>query len=182
MPTPSFSTWFINSNSMSDYQIAVSRAHEEKHDLQDEAIAQEESEIQSLSLLKLTLVLISLCAATFTVALDQTIIATAIPQITTQFHFLNDVGWYGSAYLLTTCSFLLFGKLFVMSPAKWIFLVAITIFEVGSTVCAAAPSSTALIIGRAVARVGDAGMFLWKLDHSFSHCYTTEETDDNGIT
>jgi hypothetical protein len=54
---------------MSDHQSAVSRAHEEKHDLHDEAIAQEESEIQSLSLLKLTLVLISLCAATFTVAL-----------------------------------------------------------------------------------------------------------------
>ncbi|KFX98668.1 hypothetical protein O988_04252 [Pseudogymnoascus sp. VKM F-3808] len=145
---------------MSDHQIAVSRAHEEKHDLQDEAIAQEESEIQSLSLLKLTLVLISLCAATFTVALDQTIIATAIPQITTQFHSLNDVGWYGSAYLLTTCSFqLLFGKLFVIFPAKWIFLIAITIFEVGSTVCAAAPSSTALIIGRAVAGVGGAGIF-----------------------
>lgn len=54
---------------MSNHQIGVSRAHEEKHDLQDEAIEQEESEIQSFSLLKLTLVLISLCAATFTVAL-----------------------------------------------------------------------------------------------------------------
>lgn len=46
-----------------------------------------------------------------------------------------------------------------MFPAKWIFLIAISIFEVGSTVCAAAPSSTALIIGRAVAGVGGAGIF-----------------------
>lgn len=32
---------------------------------------------------------------------DQTIIATAIPKITDQFGALNDVGWYGSAYMLT---------------------------------------------------------------------------------
>ena len=31
------------------------------------------------------------------------IIAVAIPRITDQFHELNDVGWYGSAYLLTAC-------------------------------------------------------------------------------
>ena len=43
-----------------------------------------------------------LCMATFVVALDNTIIATAIPRITTQFHSVNDVGWIGSSYLLTT--------------------------------------------------------------------------------
>lgn len=54
---------------MADHRSAESRAPEEKHDQQDEAEAQEGDEIQSLSMLKLTLVLVSLCAATFTVAL-----------------------------------------------------------------------------------------------------------------
>ena len=50
----------------------------------------------------LALLTFGLCMATFVVALDNTIIATAIPKITTVFDSLNDVGWYGSSYLLTT--------------------------------------------------------------------------------
>ena len=37
----------------------------------------------------------------FKITLDMTIIATAIPRITTQFNSINDVGWYGSAYLVS---------------------------------------------------------------------------------
>lgn len=51
----------------------------------------------------LALTLIALSSAVFCVALDMTIIATAIPRITDEFHALQDIGWYGSAYLLTTC-------------------------------------------------------------------------------
>jgi hypothetical protein len=36
-----------------------------------------------------------LCVTTFLIGLDQLIIATAIPKITSLFHSLNDVGWYG---------------------------------------------------------------------------------------
>jgi hypothetical protein len=51
--------------------------------------------------LKLALLLFSLCLACFLVALDQTIIATAIPKITDHFKSVQDIGWYGSAYFLT---------------------------------------------------------------------------------
>jgi hypothetical protein len=47
--------------------------------------------------------LFALFISLFCVALDSTIIATAIPRITDQFHSLQDVGWYGSSYLLTKC-------------------------------------------------------------------------------
>jgi hypothetical protein len=47
--------------------------------------------------LKLNLVSLALCLSVFLMALDNTIIATAIPKITDQFHSLDDVGWYGSA-------------------------------------------------------------------------------------
>ena len=44
---------------------------------------------------QLALLTFGLCVATFTVALDNTIIATAIPKITSVFDSLEDVGWYG---------------------------------------------------------------------------------------
>lgn len=65
-----------------------------------------------------------------------------------------------SAYLLTTCAFtLLFGRFYTFFSIKWVYLIAIAIFELGSLVCGAAPTSVALIIGRAVAGVGSAGIF-----------------------
>jgi MFS family permease len=73
---------------------------------------------------------------------------------------LNDVGWYVSVYLLTTCAFqLIFGKLYTFYSLKWIYLCALGIFELGSLICGISPSSTALIVGRAVAGVGSAGIF-----------------------
>jgi len=83
----------------------------------------------------------------------------AIPQITDDFNSLTDVGWYGSAYLLTFCAFqLLFGKLYTFFPVKAVFLTSILIFEVASALCGAAPNSIAFIVGRAIAGVGAAGI------------------------
>lgn len=52
-----------------------------------------------------------------------------------------------------------FGKLYTFFSIKWVYLAAILIFEIGSVVCGAAPNSVALIIGRAVAGIGSAGVF-----------------------
>nr|KMM68322.1 transporter protein [Coccidioides posadasii RMSCC 3488] len=108
----------------------------------------------------LLIIIIGLSLAVLLVALDNTIITTAIPTITNHFKALDDVGWYGSSYLLTTCAFqLVFGKVYTFFPVKWVFLTAIGIFEIGSVVCGAAPSSEALIIGRAIAGMGASGIF-----------------------
>jgi hypothetical protein len=112
------------------------------------------------NVIKELLLMSSAGLSVFLMALDNTIIATAIPAITDQFHSLPDVGWYGSAYLLTTASFqLLFGKFYTYFSLKWVYLIAIGIFELGSLLCGVAPNSTALIVGRAVAGVGSAGIF-----------------------
>ena len=82
------------------------------------------------------------------------------------------------AYLLTSCAFqLFFGKLYTFFSIKYVYLAAIFTFEVGSgknitstwtpfkctelslVICGAAPTSVALIIGRAIAGVGGAGIF-----------------------
>ncbi|KAL8729324.1 MAG: hypothetical protein Q9166_004821 [cf. Caloplaca sp. 2 TL-2023] len=109
---------------------------------------------------KLASITIALCMAIFLVALDTTIVAAATPRITDHFKKLEDVGWYGSAYLLTICAFqLAFGKCYSIFSIKAVFLTAVGIFELGSLICGVAPSSNALIIGRAIAGMGCAGIF-----------------------
>lgn len=61
--------------------------------------------------------------------------------------------------MLTACCFqLLLGRIYTFYTPKYVFLAIIGVFEVGSIVCAAAPNSTAFIIGRAIAGLGSAGM------------------------
>jgi MFS family permease len=86
------------------------------------------------------------------------IIATAIPTITNEFNSLDDIGWYGSAYLLTICTTqLLFGKIYTFYNPKWVYLGGILIFEIGSAICGAAPNSPVFIFGRAIAGLGASG-------------------------
>ncbi|KAH8879523.1 MFS general substrate transporter [Thozetella sp. PMI_491] len=96
----------------------------------------------------------------FLVALDRTIVSTAIPAITNEFNSLEDYGWYGSSYLLSTCALqLLFGKLFTFFSVKYMLFGSVLAFEIASAICGAAPTSTSFIIGRAIAGIGAAGIF-----------------------
>jgi MFS family permease len=91
---------------------------------------------------------------------DNTIIATAIPQITTIFNSLPDVGWYGSSYLLTTTALQpSFGRIYTYFNVLYVYIFALLLFELGSVLCAAAVNSTMLIVGRAVAGAGASAIF-----------------------
>lgn len=106
------------------------------------------------------MILACLYTSMFLVALDRTILATAIPRITDDFQSIDDIGWYISAYLLTACAFILiYGKVYTYYSTKWTFLSGIFFFEVGSALCGAAPSSIALIVGRAIQGFGSSGIF-----------------------
>ncbi|KAL7940960.1 major facilitator superfamily transporter [Trichoderma barbatum] len=109
--------------------------------------------------IKLTFILMALVLSCFLIALDQTIVATAIPKITDEFKSIDDISWYGSAFFMTLGGFQsMWGKVYKYFLLKVSFLVAIFIFELGSLICAVAPNSPALIIGRAIAGVGAAGI------------------------
>ncbi|KAH6892599.1 MFS multidrug transporter [Thelonectria olida] len=109
--------------------------------------------------LKLALLMTSIFIGMFLVSLDRLIISTAIPQITDEFNAAGDIGWYGTAYLLTNCAFqLMFGKLYAFFDIKTIFLASILLFEAGSALCGAAPTSIAFIFGRTVSGLGAGGI------------------------
>ncbi len=79
---------------------------------------------------RLTVVLTSLFFGSFLVAIDTTIVSMVIPKISTQFHALDDVGWYGSAYLITTTALQpAAGTLYRLFDAKTVYLAAIVVFE-----------------------------------------------------
>ncbi|KAK5011716.1 hypothetical protein LTR28_007255 [Elasticomyces elasticus] len=113
---------------------------------------------------RLAALVTSLMLGMFLVALDnalcQTILSTAIPKITDQFHDLSQVSWYGAAYFMTFGGRFqsTWGKLYKYLPIKTWYLIAMLVFEVGSLVCAVAQNPTTLIVGRAIAGVGGSGV------------------------
>jgi predicted MFS family arabinose efflux permease len=108
---------------------------------------------------RLAPVVLALVCSVFLVALDMTIIGTAIPKITDEFGGLNMVSWYGSVYFMTFGGFQpASGKFFKYFPLKASFLVAIFVFVIGSLICAVSQNSTTFVVGRAFAGVGAAGV------------------------
>ncbi|KAG9254387.1 putative MFS aflatoxin efflux pump [Emericellopsis atlantica] len=110
---------------------------------------------------RVVLLIASVFVSVFLIALDRTIISTAIPAITDQFHSLPDVGWYNSAYTLTSVALqLLVGKIYMFYPIRTVLLCSVLLFEIGSVVCGAAPTSDVFIAGRAIAGMGSAGIMV----------------------
>jgi MFS family permease len=117
-------------------QYELSNANEETgrkphRDSPVEASLQENtSEPQSATFFNLYISVGSLYLGTFLVALDTTIINTALPAITTEFRALADLAWYGSAYLLALTALQpTFGKLYKVIDTKHLYLISIVVFE-----------------------------------------------------
>ncbi|EXJ86294.1 hypothetical protein A1O1_06664 [Capronia coronata CBS 617.96] len=109
--------------------------------------------------LALASIVLGICLSVFIISLDRNIITTAIPDITARFHSYDDIGWYGSAYLLTASAFQpLYGRIYMSFETKSSFLAALAVFEAGSLVAALCPSSEILILGRAIQGFGSAGL------------------------
>jgi MFS family permease len=107
----------------------------------------------------LAAIMVGLFLAMFTNNLDTTIIATAIPYITDEFHTIQDVAWYVSATFLTFAAFQsTWGKALKYFSIKQTFLLALFVFELGNLICGVAPNSTAFILGRAIVGAGAAGV------------------------
>src|ERR1700724_2948519 len=94
-------------------------------------------------------------------ALDQTIVATALPTIAGDLHGLSHLSWVVTSYLLaTTVSTPLWGKLGDMYGRKRFFQAAIVIFLIGSALSGFANSMIELIAFRAVQGLGGGGLIV----------------------
>jgi EmrB/QacA subfamily drug resistance transporter len=97
----------------------------------------------------------------FLAAIDQTIVATALPTIVGDLGGLSHLAWVVTAYLLAeTVSTPLFGKLGDLYGRKRLFQIAIVIFVAGSALSGVATSMGQLIVFRAVQGLGGGGLIV----------------------
>ncbi|MEU1311582.1 MFS transporter [Streptomyces cinnamoneus] len=94
-------------------------------------------------------------------ALDQTVVATALPKIVGELHGLDRMSWAVTAYLLTSTVVLpLYGKLGDLSGRKTAFVLAIVVFVIGSGLAGWSRTMDQLIAFRAVQGVGAGGLLI----------------------
>jgi MFS family permease len=106
------------------------------------------------------LIVFSILTSTFLFGLDNTIVADVQPAIVGQFGSVDRLPWLSVAFMIGAASTTLFwGQMYGQCNAKWLYITCVTIFEVGSAVCGAAPSISALIVGRAICGLGGTGMY-----------------------
>src|SRR3954449_6809614 len=104
-------------------------------------------------------ILMSLLLAMFLAALDQTIVATALPTIGRQFNDVGNLSWVITAYLLASTAVApVFGTLSDIYGRRAMIVTALSLFVAGSVLCALAPNMTVLIIARGLQGLGGGGI------------------------
>jgi EmrB/QacA subfamily drug resistance transporter len=107
------------------------------------------------------LVFVGLMSALLLAALDQMIVATALPKIVGELHGLDRMSWAITAYLLTsTVGLPVYGKLGDLFGRKGVFQFAIVVFVAGSACSGRAQSMDQLIAFRAIQGVGAGGLMI----------------------
>jgi len=95
----------------------------------------------------------------FLAALDQTIVATALPRIVQDLHGGEHLSWVVTAYLLTsTVTVPLYGKLSDLLGRRVLFIFSISVFLVGSALSGLAQDMTQLILFRGLQGLGAGGI------------------------
>ena len=104
-------------------------------------------------------ILLSLLLTMFLAALDQTIVATALPTIGRQFHDVSSLSWVITAYLLASTAVApVFGMLADIYGRRGMIVAALGLFIAGSVVCALSPNITVLILARGLQGLGGGGI------------------------
>ncbi len=104
-------------------------------------------------------IVIGILLAMLLAALDQTIVATALPTIGRELGDARQLPWVVTAYLLTSTAVTpLYGKLSDIHGRRLILLIGIGTFVLGSLACALAPSMRVLIVARGLQGLGGGGL------------------------
>ncbi|MGI8647947.1 MAG: MFS transporter [Mycobacteriales bacterium] len=114
-----------------------------------------------LSRSRVVVTFIALMLVILLAALDQMIVATALPSIVGDLHGLEHMPWVVTAYMLSSTIVLpIYGKLGDLFGRKGIFLFAIVVFLIGSALSGWSQNMTQLIIFRAVQGIGAGGLII----------------------
>src|SRR5262244_730632 len=104
-------------------------------------------------------IFVGLMLTVFLAALNQTIVATALPTMGRYFNDFENLSWIVTSYLLTSTAVApLYGKLSDIHGRRAVMLASIGIFATGSAACAVAPDMLSLILGRALQGIGGGGI------------------------
>ncbi len=104
-------------------------------------------------------VLIGVMLAMFLAALDQTIVATALPTMGRELNDVTHLSWIVTIYLLASTAVTpLYGKLADIHGRRVTLLAGIVVFVIGSIACALAPSLWLLVLARFVQGLGGGGL------------------------
>ena len=113
-----------------------------------------------LSEKEINVIVIGVLLSMLLAALDQTIVAPAMPTMGSALGHADYLPWVVTAYLLTaTAVSPLYGKVSDIYGRRPVIHVAILIFLAGSVVSAVAPNMLTLILGRAIQGIGGGGLF-----------------------
>jgi EmrB/QacA subfamily drug resistance transporter len=113
----------------------------------------------ALSHAEIRTIILGVLLAMFLAALDQTIIATALPTIGRELGDLEHLPWIVTVYLLTSTAVTpLYGKFSDSYGRRGTMLIGIVIFIIGSIACALAPNMIVLILARGLQGIGGGGL------------------------
>ncbi|PTB42525.1 hypothetical protein M441DRAFT_79211 [Trichoderma asperellum CBS 433.97] len=106
--------------------------------------------------------------------LDTTIAADVQGSVYEALGEIQNLQWVGLGFPMASVAVvLLMGRLYSIFDIKWLIIITTAIFEVGSAICGAAPTSDALTVGRVIAGIGGSGMYLGCL--SYFSVFTTNK-------
>ncbi|KAK4058352.1 hypothetical protein OIO90_000510 [Microbotryomycetes sp. JL221] len=132
---------------------------------------------------KIIVVLLAMQAAVFMAFLDQSIVSTALPNISSAFDAGRASSWVASSYLLTSTAFQpLWGRASDIFGRKITLIACVVVFLLGSLACALAQSMTQLIIFRGLQGAGGGGLLTLVLIVISDICSLRERGRYQGIT
>ncbi|KAK5996190.1 Efflux pump patC [Cladobotryum mycophilum] len=158
--------------STSDLDVTSPTRNPEQHSMDNKG---DETPVRTIGGLRWALVCISLYISIFIYGLDTTIAADVQGSVVEAFGHVEQLAWVGAGFPLGSVSVILLnGVLYTIFNMKWIYIASMVLFEAGSAICGAAPTMTALIVGRVIAGAGGSGVFMGCLNY-FSSLTTPKE-------
>ncbi|KAH0343556.1 PLP-dependent transferase, partial [Aureobasidium melanogenum] len=106
------------------------------------------------------LVVVSVLFSMFMYSLDGTIVADLVPSIVNEFDSVPLLPWLSVGFMVgSIVTVLPLGKLFSKYNAKWLYVISVVLFLASSALCGAAPTMSAMIVGRVFLGMSGNGIY-----------------------